>query len=635
MGHFSFTHEWNFPSNNYGQILGISDSGVETFKGTPIKSLAREICQNSLDAHRDNGEPTIVEFKSFDIKTEDIPDVNALTDAFKRSLEFWSGQHSNKAKKFFKTALDVSKSQVIPCLRISDFNTTGLTGSRKEYNSAWCDLTKSAGASDKPASNGGSFGIGKFAPFACSAFRTVFYSTSDIENICAYQGVSRLTSFRNRQGEITQGTGFYGADKNTPVYEQISLAPNFARNSTDFGTDIYILAFTGENDWKEQMVASVLDGFLYAVFNETLIVDVDGIIISKETLPTLVSSYKNYFKEHAEEYYQTLCGGESARSFEKDIMDDPEIAGHLTLRMMIEPEFHRRVAMVRQTGMKIKDKGNISGLIPFAGMLFIEGPALNSYLRNLENPQHLEWEIERADNKAKAKRLLGLLTKFIRASLDEMKNDDSEEAIDPAVGEYLSSDETTDKSNQDRVENITDIIKSFEIETKDSVSVPSDSQEESSAKNQKDDPKGNTTEPDFPGEGGSGSKGSKNSGGNGGGNNPGDGGGKNPIDHRKSPSAIKPMSIRSLARNKEAGEYTLIFTPSVSSSKGMLELFMSAESQNYDADIISAKCDSCPEAAVSGNKITQLTFTSGKALRIDVQIDYSDYCSLEVKAYGN
>lgn len=633
MGRFSLTHEWNFPSNNYGQILGISDSGVETFKGTPIKSLAREICQNSLDAHRDNGEPTKVEFKVFDIKTEDIPDMATLTDAFKRALEFWGGQRSDKAKKFFKTALDVLKKQTIPCLRISDFNTTGVVGSREEYNSPWCDLTKSTGASDKPASNGGSFGIGKFAPFACSTFRTVFYSTSDIENICAYQGVSRLTSFKNRQGEITQGTGFYGADKNFPVYEQISLDPNFARKPTDFGTDIYILAFAGGNDWKEQMVASILDGFLYAVFAETLIVDVDGIIVSKETLPDLICSYKDYFKEHAEEYYQTLCGGESARSFEMDITDDPEIAGHLTLKMMIEPEFHRRVAMVRQTGMKIKDKGSISGLIPFAGVLFIEGPALNSYLRDLENPQHLEWEIERADNKAKANRLLKSLTRFIRNSLNEMKNDDSEEALDPDVGEYLSTDEKANESNQDRVESITDTIKTFDIETKDSVSVPSDSQEESLAKNKKEDPMGDAVEPDLPGDGGSGSEGSEGGGGNGGGNNPGDGGGKNPVDHRKSPSAIKPMSIRSFARNKDTGEYTLIFIPSASADNGVLEVFMSAETQNYDAEIISAQCDSCPEAAVSGNKITNLTFTAKKALRIDVQIDYSDYCSLEVKAY--
>lgn len=47
-------YAWNFPSNNHGQIFGIADSGVETFNGTPIKSLAREICQNSIDANLKN-----------------------------------------------------------------------------------------------------------------------------------------------------------------------------------------------------------------------------------------------------------------------------------------------------------------------------------------------------------------------------------------------------------------------------------------------------------------------------------------------------------------------------------------------------------------------------------------------------
>ena len=41
---------WYFPSNDYGENKGINDSGVATFRGTPLKSLAREICQNSLDA---------------------------------------------------------------------------------------------------------------------------------------------------------------------------------------------------------------------------------------------------------------------------------------------------------------------------------------------------------------------------------------------------------------------------------------------------------------------------------------------------------------------------------------------------------------------------------------------------------
>ena len=43
---------WNFPSNDNGQINGISEAGIETFKGSPFPSLAREICQNSLDAKK-------------------------------------------------------------------------------------------------------------------------------------------------------------------------------------------------------------------------------------------------------------------------------------------------------------------------------------------------------------------------------------------------------------------------------------------------------------------------------------------------------------------------------------------------------------------------------------------------------
>ena len=129
---FNFTQKWNFPSNNYGQILGIAESGVETFNGTPIKSLAREICQNSLDAALDRGKPTRVEFKTFEIDPRNIPDYKSLEDALKRALDFWSQQQSDKAKKFFRQALDVIHKPTITCLRISDFNTSGLIGSHTD-----------------------------------------------------------------------------------------------------------------------------------------------------------------------------------------------------------------------------------------------------------------------------------------------------------------------------------------------------------------------------------------------------------------------------------------------------------------------------------------------------------------------
>lgn len=631
---FNLMQKWNFPSNNYGQILGIADSGIETFKGAPIKSLAREICQNSLDAALDNNEPTRIEFKAFEIDPRQIPDYTNLEDALKRALDFWSQQQSDKAKTFFKKALEVIHKPTITCLRISDFNTSGLVGSREEYNSPWCNLTKSSGASDKSGSNGGSFGIGKFAPYACSALRTVFYSTSDKYGVCASQGVSRLTSFK-KKNEITQGTGFYGNDKNSPMYKQYSLDPTYSRNAENSGTDIYITAFTGDKGWQHQMVASVLDGFLYAIYNDTLVVDVDGIIISKDTLADLMVSHKEYFNEHADEYYQALTDEKLARTFTKELTDDPEVVGKLTLRLIIMPSFSRRVAMIRQTGMKIKDKGNINGLIPFAGTLFIEGDAINSYLRSLENPQHIEWEVERAENKNKANRLLKTLLHFIKASLDEMKNDESEEAIDPTVGEYLSASDFEQSPNQERAEILQDSIKDIKIRVTEVAPKPSDASTGEAGRTLIDDDDGDVFIADLPGEGGSGSQGQEGHGGNGGGNNPGDGGGDIPVEHRKKLSAISAVSVRNMVRNKTTGEYTIVFIPTSSATNGILEVFMSAESQNYEATIVAASCSECPDLKFEKNRINNLTFTEQKALRINIQFDYHDYCSLEVKAYGN
>ena len=103
-------------------------------------------------------------------------------------------------------------------MRISDFNTIGLTGSGEEINTNWTNLTKSSGASDKKGTAGGSYGIGKYAPFACSDFSTVFYSTYNIDEEVAYQGVSRLVTFKRKEDdETTQGIGYYGNVYKVPV----------------------------------------------------------------------------------------------------------------------------------------------------------------------------------------------------------------------------------------------------------------------------------------------------------------------------------------------------------------------------------------------------------------------------------
>ena len=68
--------KWNFPGNQDGQIKGVADAGIENFNGTEIASLARENCQNSLDAALDDANPNVlVEFERYFIDEDKIPGI--------------------------------------------------------------------------------------------------------------------------------------------------------------------------------------------------------------------------------------------------------------------------------------------------------------------------------------------------------------------------------------------------------------------------------------------------------------------------------------------------------------------------------------------------------------------------------
>ncbi|MGV8149930.1 MAG: hypothetical protein ACLKAL_10900 [Alkaliphilus sp.] len=402
---------WRFPSNDYGQYYGINDAGMHHFAGTPLRSLAREICQNSLDAG--NGGAVRVEFDLFDMDKHKIPDYEYLKFAFHQSREYWGEQKDSIAKDFFDKALDLINEEKIKILRISDYSTSGLTGSGEEWNTNWTNLTKSAGASDKKEADGGSFGIGKFATFACSDFRTVFYSTLDENGIMASQGVARLVSFIEEKGKApTQGTGYYGKiERNTPLTDMLILQDGFKR--TEVGTDIFIVAFSHDSDWEEEMVISVIDDFIGAIWKNNLVITIGEYEICKNSLRSLIVEFEDSISKHAKDYYEILTS-EETNWFEEDFMS----YGTVRLGLKIAPELNRRVAMIRKTGMKIMDQGAINANVPFAGVMFIEGTLINKLLRKMENPQHTKWEPNRVKDKAGAKKILKNLKVFIRREIN-------------------------------------------------------------------------------------------------------------------------------------------------------------------------------------------------------------------------
>lgn len=619
---------WSFPSNNNGDVNGISNSGVETFQGTPLKSLAREICQNSLDAALDENTVT-VDFISFELSKEEIPGAEDLCDAFNRSLEFWEPK---KAQDFFKAALEVMNAEKIPFLRISDYNTTGLCGSDGEYNTPWCNLTKSSGASDKAGTSGGSFGIGKYAPFACSSFRTVFYSTLDKDGKSAYQGISRITSFRNDNNEITSGVGYCGGDNNSPVFnQQLVLDPAYSRPEGKTGTDVYIAGFRKSADWKSDIVASILDGFLYAIYTGKLVVHIDDITISKEHLTDLCDDYKEYLTENANNYYEILT---TTQSVDVDFKNMGLVRLWIAIRPD-RPDMHRKVAMIRKTGMKIMDKGGISGNIPFAGVMLIEGEKINDFLRSLENPQHTKWEPDRcAKGRQYAQNIIRDLISVIKDELEKLKPEDDGDEVDPSVGEYLPDESDVEENGgKQEEETIFNTIKSVEVAIS-KPKAPSGTRAAEGKDAEADDDAGEETESD---EG----TGSGHNGGSGGGNHSGDGDGrgvgKGPHKESKKKTlvGIVPLKARVVCLNKDRGEYSVTFVPSVSADNGHIELFMSAETQNYTAPIVQAVGIGQSGIEIENNKIKNVVFTEKKPVRLKVAIAYHDYCSMEVKAYGN
>ena len=395
--------DWNFPSNNFGTISGIGEAGIETFKGSPYRSLAREICQNSLDARLDASKPVRVEFSLSYIPPEDIRQFDTLKSAFRSCRSFWKEHGNKKTADFFNKALKRSEADRISMLRISDFNTTGLTGSDKEYNLPWQNLVKASGVSSKGGSAGGSFGIGKSAPFACSDFRTVFYSTLDNKGLKAFQGVARLVSFRQKnilgldKDSMTTGTGFYGeTKKNSAIPECISLDKKFRRKTS--GTDVYIVAFSEGKNWRDDIIRSVLSEFLISVFQNDLVVNVGDVEISLATLPGLVEKYCDDIAE-AYNYYQAMTSDKAVV-----VREDFQVLGDIELHLLIQKDLHRRILMSRSSGMKIFDQKNISGTIFFAGVCILEDDEINSYFRKMENPQHDAWQPARHSEPASAKK---------------------------------------------------------------------------------------------------------------------------------------------------------------------------------------------------------------------------------------
>lgn len=628
--------KWRFIENGYGCESGLDSSDIETFKKDPIASLARESCQNSIDA-RKGDEPVKIHFKSFEIETNKIPGIKELKNELEECRD--SYEIGTKYYKKFEQMINEANENKILCLRISDFNTTGLNGVKSnDRKKSFYYLTKGNGLTTKIGStSGGSKGIGKFASFVASSIHTVFYSTLNEDDEKGYMGISKLTSrpIKEKPGMSTTGYGYYcNTEKINPILNNLVLDQEFIRNET--GTDVYIIGFKESDKWKENIIAKVLDSFMCAVLYGELIIEVNELLINKDTLKEIVYNndyFTNYEKKQIVSQYVLLT---DEFVYKKDV----NIDGRGDIRILLK-DFSKnenfatnKCVMIRHPYMKIKDE-NIPFAIPSSAMCIIGKNELNSILREIENPQHIDWEpnrIEEEEFKKEVKNIIQTIKKEIKNFANECLLNSKNKEIDmEGAGEYLPDQElgeaTTDLADKNKEEK-PKINSKRKVELKNKLG--EDSQEEN-----------NSLSPDVgdfieDNEEGIMPEGTNNS-------NDGEfhvadkstgysSDGEKDIMKKVQLSGIK---YRILVPDKSKGKYLIIFDSIYEEPNCDLELFYLDNNGNKYIPNISKCTINNIDFEISNNVIRGFKIDSNKKYIFDLDTDLLDFYACEVKMYAN
>lgn len=608
---------WDFVSTNGAREDGIHNPMIEHFSGNYNYSLAREVIQNSLDAKQDGSvSPVTVSFSLQNFSPSEFPGHYELLEVLRACKKYWPDDKDTQ--EFIDNALERIKEESIPFLIISDYNTKGLVGHDDDKAGGWYNLVKSTGASSKSEGQGGSFGIGKGAPFAASNLRVVFYSTRILNGFTKFQGIAELVSFKSGD-DVKRGVGSFGLGQNS-VQNLRNIPERFRR--TDTGTDIFIACYKNEKGWQKNLIKSILRNFWFAISSGDLAVKVESTEINKNNIEKLLTDHflGEPFKDSVKpagnplQYYKATMGGQV---FE----DKLATLGLVRFYFYQTEEQLNYVAMIRKSHMVIYSRrftfpGN------YAGVFICDDEKGNKELRKMEPPAHDEWIEER--NKDKGPKAMNEVVTFIRGCLDKMKltktsgildipelhkylpyDDGNESGVGEGVSQYTGEESETETSKLiQRKETVNSpvIISPFKVAV---VNIPDAGRENEGR--------------------GSGSRGA------GGGKNGGSGGGGGKKkSFRKDEVSSRAFLIK---KTDEALDYLVIIKSAIE-ERCNLRLSAVGEEGLEKVNIIGVTDSDGSIHHFSGNNIHNVHLVNGGENRLNVSISSRIKYSLKIDAYG-
>ncbi|TRW25361.1 hypothetical protein FMM05_08640 [Flavobacterium zepuense] len=427
--------KWHFKEEG-GRDVGPNDPVDEKFKGMPYYSIVREAIQNSLDAVRDKSEPVKVDFKFSKLNRSDMPNFFELEKHIIQSQEYYNDNPN--AKRLFAGMLKYlnddnpgERRLEIPCLKISDYNTYGMTYVEGITTSPFYAFLRAGGVSSKNQSSGGSFGFGKGAYYTLSPIKTILVSTVDENDKAFFQGSTILTTHKDVNGNKLTAYGYYDNNNGEPVNNAEDIPEIFQR--TEKGTDVLIIGLWPEFEIINLMVKSVLNNFWLSIHDDKLIVQIDNIIIKKENLERIIDDYfKNEFEHgsaneietwNPKSYYKAIkyaLNSDQFQLFEEEL----DTIGKVRLYVYLEKGLPNRVSYFRTPRMVVFKRTNrkVNG---YAAVFICDSKIGNDILRLMENPAHNEWKKENYPKEEGSvskisKKAEAAIAEFINAKLDSL-----------------------------------------------------------------------------------------------------------------------------------------------------------------------------------------------------------------------
>jgi hypothetical protein len=454
----------------FPQLSGVERGAkllAQDFKSKPIYYLARESIQNSLDAWtkeaRDAGKPARVIFRLHEVPKGKVICRDEILKAFERAEKYWESRQS-MFQPIWDAADSALTSDKVRILEISDYNTCGLDGDDRKVGGRWHSLVKSEGVPNPSAGAGGSYGIGKMAPFACSDARTVLYSTKTQEGH-AFQGVCRLATFEQERVRRAPD-GFIGLDtgpKSEPyvaVRKDKDIPALFQRS--EIGTSVWCLGFLKQKNWLREVVSASLDSFWLAIHLGHLEVDVidehgESISINKKTLPAVIESIgdKAHLAKCSLATYETQV--KEHRLISPSDAPFHSLFGHVKLYLAFgqKDSCSNECYQVRNNYMRIRSN-RWRCPVDYTAVVVCDDAKGAEYLRSMEPPSHEDWlpSLLGQSEQTRAGKALNDLEQWLRSSIntaaaagsgDEIieeltfdgENDDGNQGTDLKVHEEL------------------------------------------------------------------------------------------------------------------------------------------------------------------------------------------------------